>query len=213
MNIEVSKYRKKYKDKLIHKSNIDEELFLIPDSDTDYITKSGKVYKDYGNDMYYPKKPILNKTCGYIYVSITHKGNVNKSTRLHVLLARMFIHNTNPDVLKFVGHKDNDKTNYALNNLYWTTNYLESNKEEKFKKYNIYMDKAISCYYAIGLNKIAEENENSKYVKVIDYKTNEVVGVYGSLREAARCISNISLTTIAKLVSNEKDYKPRNRPF
>ena len=39
--------RRKLEDKLIDKSLIQEEMKLINGSDTDYITPSGEVYKDY----------------------------------------------------------------------------------------------------------------------------------------------------------------------
>lgn len=47
--------KKNYKDKLVKRENITEEMKLIEGSDTDYITPSGQVYKDYG-DGFFPKK-------------------------------------------------------------------------------------------------------------------------------------------------------------
>lgn len=41
---------------LISRSDIQEELYLLPESYTDYITKSGKVYKQYTPDKFYLKK-------------------------------------------------------------------------------------------------------------------------------------------------------------
>ena len=58
----------------------------------------------------------------------------------------------------------------------------------------------------------AEENEESNYVKVIDKYTNKIVGVYGSLRECARCVDNITLSTISK-VYKKKNYKPRSKKY
>ena len=59
-------------DKLISKDKITEELRLIKGSKTDYITPTGKIYKDYGNNMYYPKSVFPNKNNGYMYCSITY---------------------------------------------------------------------------------------------------------------------------------------------
>lgn len=42
--------------------------------------------------------------------------------------------------------------------------------------------------------------------------TNEVVGVYGSLRECDRCIENITLSTISKVYKKD-NYKPRTRKY
>lgn len=50
--------RRLLKDKLINRQDIDEELFLIDGSETDYITKTGKIYKDYGDNKFYLKKII-----------------------------------------------------------------------------------------------------------------------------------------------------------
>ena len=51
-------------EKLIKKEDINEEIKLIKNSLTDYISPNGNVYKDYGNNLYYPKKNFINKnTC------------------------------------------------------------------------------------------------------------------------------------------------------
>lgn len=47
--------KRKMSDKLIDKSEIKEELRLIKGSETDYITPSGEIYKDYGNNKFYHK--------------------------------------------------------------------------------------------------------------------------------------------------------------
>lgn len=46
---------RKLKDKLIDRSEITEELKLIKGSQTDYITPSGEIYKDYGNNKFFHK--------------------------------------------------------------------------------------------------------------------------------------------------------------
>ena len=43
-------------DKLIDKSLITEEMRLIENSITDYITPSGEIYKDYGNNLFWEKR-------------------------------------------------------------------------------------------------------------------------------------------------------------
>ena len=185
------------REELIHKDDIDEVLYPLKESDTDYITISGNVYKYYYDDLYYKKKPQVNNHNGYIYVSITCKDGKNRSRRLHILMAKTFLFNPNPKKYKIVGHKDNDKSHYELSNLYWTDN------QENTKK---------AVDDGLNINKKAEENEASTYIKVTDKDTNKVVGVYGSLRECERCIDNITLSTISK-VYKKSDYKPRNRRF
>lgn len=192
-----SKYARKRTNELIDKSDIKEELYLLPESNTDYITQTGKIYKQYTEDKFFLKKHFINKHNGYVYVSITCKDGVNRGRRLHVLLAKMFIYNSNPKVLNVVGHNDNNKENFDLSNLYWTTNQKNTQK-------------AVDD----GLNNQpkAEDNQFSSPVKVLDKVTKEVVGVYGSMRECDRCIENISLGMISKM-STTSDYKPRSRKF
>ena len=52
---------------LIHKDDIDEILYPLKESDTDYITMSGNVYKYYYDDLYFKKKSHINKHNGYIF--------------------------------------------------------------------------------------------------------------------------------------------------
>jgi len=68
----VKMARRKMNDKLIHKTEIKEELRLIKGSQTDYITPTGNVYKDYGNDLFYHKSVFPNKNNGYMYCGITY---------------------------------------------------------------------------------------------------------------------------------------------
>lgn len=194
----ISKYRPKRLNKLIPLSEIKEQMVLIDGSDTDFITVSGKVYKDYGNNMFYPKLTHINKYNGYVYVSITFKDGKNRSRRLHILLAKAFIPNPNPQLFKIVGHKDNNKSNNNLDNLYWTTTQENTQKA---------IDDGLNC------PKIAENNNQSFYVKVLDKDTQEIIGVYGSLRECDRCIKNVSLSLIAKMCSKGEIYKPRSRKY
>lgn len=193
----VKKHAPKRKDKLVHISEIDEEMRLIEGSDTDYITPSAKVYKDYGDGYFYPKKAHRNKHNDYIYVNITFSDGVNRNRRLHVLLAKAYINNPDPICFKYVGHKDNIKWNCTIDNLYWTNN-----------KENI--EKAVED--GLMINNIAEDDSQSDYVRVIDKDTNEVVGIYGSLGQCARCIDNITVSFISKMYK-KIGYKPRSRRY
>jgi len=189
--------RKKREDKLVPLSYIEEELRLIKGSNTDYITPTGKVYKWYYDDMYYPKKVYQNNKNKYMYVGITFKDGKNRNRRQHVLMAEAYIPNPDPEHLKVVGHKDDVKWHNELDNLYWT-----NNQENTQSAYN----------HKLNNPKIAEQNEDSIYVKVLDKNTKEIVGVYGSIRECARCIDNITASMIAKMCK-AVDYKPRSRKY
>ena len=166
-------------------------MILIEESNTDYITPSGKVYKDYGEDWFYPKKFNINKHNGYVYIGITCKDGKNRSRRLHRLLAQAFISNPKPNEYDIVGHKDNDKSNFDLSNLYWT------NTSENTKK--AFDDQ-------LAKNDIGISDSQSKPVSVYKNIYN-FVSMYGSISQAARCIEGYSKNNIAKMI--DKNTKGR----
>lgn len=98
--------KRKFNDKLITRNEIKEELHLIKNSLTDYITPTGVVYKDYGNGLFFPKRNFINKYNGYVYTGITYP-NGNKQRRVHILVAESWI--PNPEHKPIVMHKDNNK--------------------------------------------------------------------------------------------------------
>ena len=185
------------REELIHKDDIDEVLYPLKESDTDYITMSGNVYKYYYDGLYFKKKHYVDNHNGYIYVSITCKDGINRKRRLHVLMAKTFLFNPNPKKYKIVGHKDNDKAHCELSNLYWTDNQENTQK---------------AVDDGLNVSRKAEDNDASIYIKVIDKETNKIVGIYGSLRECERCIDNITLSTISKVYKKE-NYVPRMRKY
>lgn len=181
--------RRKFKSKLIKKSDIKEKMYLLSDiSNTDYITKSGKIYKNYGNDLFYLKKSYISKSTGYIYIGITIKENKNKSFRLHILLAKKFIKNNNSNKYKFVGHLDNDKTNFSLSNLYWTD--ASENTKKAFDD---------------GLIKNKKGIDDSQSYPISCYRNDKkFISSYGSIKEAGRCINGYSASGIYKVVDKCK---------
>ena len=178
-------------EKLVNINQINEEIKLIDESNTDYITKSGRVYKDYGNGMYYPQKSYINKYNGYVYVGITCKDGKNRQRRLHRLLAIAYINNPKPDIYDVVDYKDNDKSNYSLENLYWTD--IKENTQKAFDDQLIINDKGI---------------KDSQSIQVAVYKNNgKLISVYGSISEAARCIDGYSKNNIAQMINKSKKGK------
>jgi hypothetical protein len=101
-------------DKLVKKDSIKEEMRLIKDSETDYITPTGKIYKDYGNGLFYPKTNFINKNNGYLYCGITYPTG-QRQRRVHILVAEVYL--PNPNNYPIVMHKDNDKANPVVSNL------------------------------------------------------------------------------------------------
>lgn len=183
---------------LIPKSKIKENMILVEGSKRDYIVPSGMVYADYGNKLYFPKFPYENKNNHYMYVNILFDDGKIRSRRLHVLLAKAFIYNPNPKIYNIVGHKNNIKSDNRLENLYWTTNQEN-------------LQKAVDD--GLNKNKIAEENNLSEYIKVLDKDTLDIVGVYGSLHECVRKIENLNMSSLSKMYKKNKLYKPRSRKY
>ena len=144
----------------IHKSEITEEMRLVEGSDTDYVTPSGKVYADYDNDMYFPKTVFENKHNHYWYAPINYKGKL-KQRRIHVIVARAFIENPDPIKFKLVGHKNNNKSDNYVDNLYWTDNQENTQK-------------AIDD--GLNVSKKGMDNPTSTHIKVIDKNTNKQQG-------------------------------------
>lgn len=184
-------------DKLIHKNSINEEMKLIEGSNTDYITPSGKIYKWYHDDLFYPKKTYINNKNNYVYVGITFSDGKNRSRRLHVLMAKAFIPNPDPENFKKVGHKDDNKQHNELSNLYWTN--TQENTQSAFD-------------HGLATQLKAEDNKNSVYIKVVDPTNNKIVGVYGSIRECNRCIDNVDIGFLER-VYKKKNYKPRSKKY
>ena len=98
------------------------------------INKNGEVKNNKTNHVY---KNYAHSS-GYVVLTLPmgKRGKV-KTIRLHKALAETFI--PNPNNYKVVHHKDEDKSNYSLNNLEWTTNKLnttyhlqESHKDTPF---------------------------------------------------------------------------------
>ena len=185
-------------EKCITKDEIKESLQLINNSETDFITPTGKVYRYYKQiNKYFPVTIAINDHNGYLYVNINYKHKKGVSRRLHILVAEAYVYNPDPDNLLLVGHKDNDKTNDNFYNLYWTNNQENVLKAVKD---------------GLLINKTGIENKDSFPVKVVDLHNN-LVSVYGSIRECCRYIKNLNVSYLSKVLTNKKDYKPRNKKY
>lgn len=184
----------KWINNLIPITQINEEMKLISGSKTDYITPTGVVYKKSKNDLYYKKKNTINNHNKYVYCGITFPEG-NKSRRVHRLIAEAFI--PNPDNLAVVGHMDNNKQNYHIDNLYWTTTQDNTQKA---------IDDNLQTYES-GI-----DNETSHPLKVVDH-SGKIVAVYGSLSEAARQITNLSKSYLYRILKNNGDYKLRGKLY
>jgi len=185
--------KRKLTEKLVDKSEINEELRLISESDRDYITPSGKVYADYGDNKFYPKIPHINHHNGYVYINI-HKPNGGcASRRLHRLLAIAYI--PNPDNLPYVMHIDNDKTNYDLSNLKWGT---ESENTQQ------------AVDDGLMVNDKGFEDSQSIPINMYDLFTTALIKSYGSVSQASKEL-HIEKSSIFNSCNNK--YEEVRKPY
>ena len=174
------------------------DAVCIADS-KDYICPSGDVYTPIRNyrhqhsGKYYKKTPQINKYNGYVYVNIyDNKSHKIKKVRLHRLLAETFI--PNPNNLPVVGHKNNIKNDNRIGNLYWTT--WKENTQKAVNDGLLKTDKSWN-------------DSQSQPVKMFKTTTNELLGVYGSITEAAR-VTGVPKNTISR---QAKYHRPTRKPY
>lgn len=97
------------------------------------ICIDGTIFSDI--NLHYTKiKPQLS-TNGYVDISLSHNHTKTKK-KLHILIAETFIEN--PHNLPFVLHRDDNKSNNNLDNLYFGThkdNVLDAQQNGKYFNY------------------------------------------------------------------------------
>lgn len=182
--------KRKLESKLVDRDQIAEEIRLIEGTKDEYITPTGKIFKDYGKNKFYPKKNFINKTNGYLYCNIIMSNGVTKQFRVHVLVAKTYL--SNPENLPVVLHKDNNKANPSLDNLKWGT--VSENTKSAYEQ---------------GLAKNAKGYEDSQSMPIYCFDMNKrLIKDYGSAGEASRDL-NITKTTILNQCKHKMKTKPR----
>lgn len=178
------------KDSTVYSENFFGEIKHIPNS-RNYISRFGDVLDTVDGGLV-KRSNHINKHNGYVYSSVYYsdcEGSNTKSRRLHVLLAKAWIHNPRPDIYDIVGHMDNDKSNYALDNLYWTSSSENTQK---------------AVADGLMVNDIGIEDSQSQPIAV--YKNGgELVGVYGSISEAGRLLIGGITSSIAKVLDKTEN--------
>lgn len=175
------------KEKLIDKADIKEEMRLIKGSLTDYITPSGEIYKDYGNNKFFHKAQWLNH--GYWYCGITYPEG-QRQRRTHILVAEAYI--PNPNNYPYVCHKDDNKENRHMDNLEWGT--PSQNTKDAHDRFLLQNDKGW---------------DDSQSIPVCSFNLQgELLKKYGSVGEAYRDL-NITKSTILNQCNHKVKTKPR----
>ena len=131
--------------------------------DENYLIYSdGRVFSKKSNRFL---TPTLNKTNGYLYVSL---GRKLPKKNIHRLVAECFI--PNPNNLPQVNHKDENKQNNNVENLEWCT-----------QNYNL-------CYgTAAERARLKKLNNSPTAKKVLQFdKNNNLIAEYSSMQDAAR---------------------------
>ena len=112
------------KQKWINYNELKNNIVYVSNSDNYYADKNGNIYKRKNNKLL-KKKLYLNNKNGYIYCGLKINGKY-QSYRVHRIIAQTFLEN--PNNFNIVGHKDNNKSNNNIENLYWT-NISENTKK------------------------------------------------------------------------------------
>ena len=180
---------RKLTEKLIDKSEITEELKLIEGSLTDYITPSGEIYKDYGNNKFFHKAQFTNH--GYWYCNITYPEG-QRQRRVHILVARAYVPNPDPEKNTIVMHLDSNKENKHYTNLKWGT--ISENTKQAFDE---------------GMATNDSSWEDSQSIHVCQFDLNgSLIKKYGSISEASREL-HIGKSTITNQCEHRVKTKPR----
>lgn len=183
--------KRKFTNKLIRRKEIKEDMRLIKDSLTDYITPTGAVYKDYGNGLFFPKRNFINKHNGYVYTVVTYP-NGNKQRRVHILVAESWI--SNPENKPIVMHKDNNKQNNSIDNLKWGT--ISENTKQAYDD-------------GLAKNDKGFQDSQAYPVVVYDVITKKPIKVFGSCRICAKELG-VAVRTITLQCKN---HTPTRKPY
>ena len=151
-------------------------------------------HKHYGE--YFKYNLFVNNYNGYVYGSIKYilpnGKRENRQRRIHILVAETFI--PNPNNYPIVGHKNNIKSDNRVENLYWTT-YAENTQ------------KAVDD--GLLVNDKGYNDSQSHPVYMFNTYTNELIGSFGSCREASK-EAGVAINTIMR---QAKYKRPVRKPY
>ena len=145
-----------------------------------FVSNLGRAKSNYGG-----KERILKPfkdARGYLKVDLRH-GETRKAMMIHRLVAIAFIVNLDPENLKEVNHKDENKENNCVDNLEWCNT-----------KYN--------CNYGTRNERKAERCKK----KIYSVDQNGFIIHYNSVIEA-EALTGINRTSISKVLSDNYPHK------
>lgn len=172
-------------------SSINAPMKPVPEGTGYYVTDTGEFYRKYGEDKYVHITTPINKPAGgYRYAHLSTNNGKTKSFRAHKLVARAWI--PNPENLPIVGHKNNNKADNRVENLYWTT-WSEN------------IQKAVDD--GLLVNDKGFDDSQSTPVVCLDMDK-KLVSTYGSTCEAHRALG-VSKSTIKRQITHIQPTKPR----
>ncbi len=99
------------------------------------ITREGDVYSKYKDKVTWKKMAKRKKNNGYLIVSLRDNYGIKYTFNIHRLVAETYI--PNPHNKPCVGHKDNNRENNRVENLYWCTHKENTQQCIKDGRFNI----------------------------------------------------------------------------
>ena len=193
----LEKNKKKKKRAKMNVCEIPDTAKLITGSTNTYIDRDGSVYAIDSRPNLKTRRTYKKATRtihGYTYCGINYEGKGNISKRVHRLVAQEFIPNPDPEKYTVVGHKNNIKNDNRVENLYWTN--VQENTQKAVDDGLMKNDKGL-------------DDSQSKPVIMFDTHTNEMLGIYGSARQASK-ETGVPLSTVCRQAKYKrpvrKDY-------
>ncbi len=136
-----------------------------------FITDDGRLYSTRSNKFLRPDRDRY----GYLYYVISIDGK-RMTLKAHRLVAEAFI--PNPDHKPTVNHKNGIRDDNRLSNLEWAT--VKEQAHDPLTRANVLRVASETDYHAMG----ALINFGRKKTAV--YKAGELLGIYDSLKNAAK---------------------------
>jgi len=174
-----------------------EEWKTIENFSSYKVSNKGRVYSFISDKM---MKPYKTKK-GYLRLNLKNdKGGYSKKL-VHILVAKEFLLDP-PNEDYQINHKNLDKEDNRISNLEWVTckenvNHKIDNDPERLKYLKEEMSKIGEKYNSLGVE------ASKKAVMQIDKKTNEVVNIFESAREASRQIG-ANYKSISKVCNGKR---------